>query len=104
MKKGNIFIYLWQCLSTWWVNWSISSCSVDWIRRKFKFCVLESISVDVDAEELNDVFSSNGYAQVDTDDDNDEINIEDWDGDDTESIEEEEDNSNYFAKYENVMP
>jgi hypothetical protein len=52
---------------------------------------------------LNVVFSSNGYAQVDTDDDNDEINIEDWDGDDAESIVEEEDNSDYFAKYESVM-
>jgi len=76
------------------------------LEENLNFCVLESIfvDVDVDAEELNVVFSSNGYAQVDIDDDNDEINIEDWDGDDTESIKEEEDNSDYFAKYESVMP
>jgi hypothetical protein len=47
------------------------------LEENLNFCVLESIFVDVDAEELNVVFSSNGYAQVDTDDDNDEINIED---------------------------
>jgi len=74
------------------------------LEENLNFCVLESIFVDVDAEELNVVFSSNGYAQVDTDDDNDEINIEDWDGDDAESIEEEEDNSDYFANYESVVP
>ena len=74
------------------------------LEENLNFCVLESIFVDVDVEELNVVFSSNGYAQVDTDDDNDEINIEDWDGDDAESIEEEEDNSDYFANYESVVP
>ena len=76
--------------------------SID-LEENSKFCVLEIIFVDVDVKELNVVFSSNEHAQVDTDDYNDEINIEDWDGDDAKSIEEEEDNSDYFAKYESVM-
>jgi hypothetical protein len=37
-------------------------------------------------------FSSSGHTQVDEDDDNDEINVEDCDGTDNESIKEEEDN------------
>jgi hypothetical protein len=41
---------------------------------------------------LNDVLSSNEHAQVD-EDDSDEINLEDCDRDENESIEEEEDNS-----------
>jgi hypothetical protein len=42
---------------------------------------------------LNVVCSSSGHAQVDEDYDSDEINVEDCDGDDDESIEEEDDNS-----------
>jgi hypothetical protein len=41
---------------------------------------------------LNDVLSSNEHTQVD-EDDSDEINLEDCDRDENESIEEEEDNS-----------
>jgi len=57
------------------------------------FYVFDNIFVDVDTEELNVVLSSNEQAQVDEDDDNNDINIEDCDGADDESIEEEEDNS-----------
>ena len=42
-------------------------------------------------EELNDVLSSSGHTQVD-EDDNDEINVKDYDGDEDESIDEEEHN------------
>ena len=56
------------------------------------FCVAENIFVDNDIEELNIVLSSSGQAQVDEDDDNNEINIKDCDEGDNESIEEKEDN------------
>jgi hypothetical protein len=56
------------------------------------FCVAENIFVDNDVEELNIVLSSSGQAQVDEDDDNNEINIKDCDEGDNESIEEKEDN------------
>jgi hypothetical protein len=49
------------------------------------------VDVDADAEELNVVLSSNGQAQVDENDD--DINIEDCDEADDDSIEEEEDTS-----------
>jgi len=42
-------------------------------------------------EELNDVLSFSGHTQVD-EDDNDEINVKDCDGDEDESIDEEEHN------------
>jgi hypothetical protein len=42
---------------------------------------------------LNDVLSSNRYTQVD-EDDNEEINIEDCNGDEDERIDKEEENSN----------
>jgi len=45
----------------------------------------------VDAEELNVVLSSSRQAQVDEDDDNNDINVEDYDGADDEPIKEEED-------------
>jgi len=57
------------------------------------FHIIVNIFVDVDAEELNDVLSFNRHIQVDKDDDNEEINVEDCDGDKNESIDEEEDNS-----------
>ncbi|KAL9399530.1 hypothetical protein Peur_008491 [Populus x canadensis] len=49
--------------------------------------------VNVDIEEFNDVLSSNRHTQV-NEDDNDEINIQDCDGDKDNSIDEWEDNSN----------
>jgi hypothetical protein len=42
---------------------------------------------------LNDVLSSKRYTQVD-EDDNEEINIEDCNGDEDERIDKEEENSN----------
>jgi hypothetical protein len=45
--------------------------------------------VDVDTEELNDVLSSSGQANVDEDND-DDIDIEDCDGADDYSIDDEE--------------
>jgi len=63
------------------------------LEENSNFYVFDNIFVDVDAEELNVVLSSNEQAQVDEDDDNNDIKIEDCDGADDESIEEEEDNS-----------
>jgi hypothetical protein len=63
------------------------------LEENSNFYVFDNIFVDVDAEQLNVVLSSNEQAQVDEDDDNNDINIEDCDGADDESIEEEEDNS-----------
>ena len=50
------------------------------------------VDIDVDADELNGVLSSNAHTEVD-EDNNDKINVEDCDGDKDESIDEEEDNS-----------
>jgi hypothetical protein len=63
------------------------------LEENSNFYVFDNIFVNVDAEQLNVVLSSNEQAQVDEDDDNNDINIEDCDGVDDESIEEEEDNS-----------
>jgi len=49
------------------------------------------VDVDVDLEKFNDVLSSRWHTQVNEDDD-DEINVEDCDGDEDKSIDEEEDN------------
>jgi len=54
--------------------------------------IFDNIFVDLDSKELNVVLSSNGQAQVDEDDDNNDINVEYYDGANDESIE-EEDNS-----------
>jgi hypothetical protein len=51
------------------------------------------VDVDVDADELNVVLSSSGQAQVNEDDDNNDINVEDCVGADDESIEEEEEDN-----------
>jgi hypothetical protein len=45
---------------------------------------------------LNVVLSSSRQAQVDEDDYNNEINVEDYDGADNESIEEEEEEEDNF--------
>jgi hypothetical protein len=54
------------------------------------FCVFDDSLVDVDAEELNVVLSSSRQANVNEDDDDDDIHIEDCDGADDYSIEDEE--------------
>ena len=51
--------------------------------------VAENILVNVDTEELNVVLSSSRQVQVDKDNDSNEINVEDCDKADDESIEEE---------------
>jgi len=60
--------------------------SID-LEENSKFHVFNDSLVDVDAVELNDVFSSSGQANVDEDDD---IHIEDCDGADDYSIDDEE--------------
>jgi hypothetical protein len=57
------------------------------------FFLFDNIFVDVDADELNVVLSSSGQAQVNEDDDNNDINVEDCVGADDESIEEEEEDN-----------
>jgi len=60
--------------------------SID-LEENSKFHVFDDSLVDVDAVELNVVFSSSGQANVDEDDD---IHIEDCDGADDYSIDNEE--------------
>jgi len=55
--------------------------------KKSYFCIVENIFIDVDAEELNDILSSNRHTQVD-EDDSDKINVQDCDGDKDGSIDE----------------
>ena len=64
------------------------------LEQNSNFCITNNIfvDVDVDAEKLNDILSSR-YTHVDEDDDSDGINIENCDGDEDGSIDEEEDNS-----------
>ena len=67
------------------------------LEQNSNFCITNNIfvdvDVDVDAEKLNDILSSSGYTHVDEDDDSDGINIENCDGHEDGSIDEEEDNS-----------
>jgi hypothetical protein len=69
------------------------SPSID-LKENSKFHVFDNIFVDVDTEKLNVVLRSSGQAQVDEDDDSNDINVEDYVGADDRSIEKEEDNSN----------
>jgi hypothetical protein len=63
------------------------------MEENLNFCITKNIFIDIDIKELNDVLSSSGHTQVDQDDDSDEINVENCDGDEDKSIDEEEDNS-----------
>jgi len=66
------------------------SPSID-LEENSNFRIFDDSLIDVDAEELNVVLSSNGQANVDEDDD---IHIEDCDeGDDYSINDEEEENS-----------
>jgi len=69
------------------------SPSID-LEENSKFHVFDNIFIDVDTEKLNVVLRSSGQAQVDEDDDSNDINVEDYVGADDRSIEKEEDNSN----------
>jgi hypothetical protein len=66
--------------------------SID-LKENLNFHIFDNVYI----EELNVILSSSGQAQVDEDDDSNDIidiNVEDCDGADDESIEKEEDNSN----------
>ena len=73
------------------------------LKKNSNFLVIENIFIDIDVEKLNVVFSFSRYAQVNEDDDNHEINKKDCKEADDESIEEEGDNFNQFAKHNSVM-
>jgi hypothetical protein len=62
--------------------------SID-LEENLNFHVFDDSLIDVDAEELNVVLSSSRQANIDEDDD-DDIHIEDCDGADDYSIEDEE--------------
>ena len=64
--------------------------SID-LEENSNFHVFDDSLIDVDIEELNIVLSSSGQAHVDKDDN--DIHIENCDGADDDSIEEEEENS-----------
>jgi len=63
--------------------------SID-LEGNLNFHVFDDSLIDVDIEELNIVLSSSGQAHVDKDDN--DIHIENCDGADDDSIEEEEEN------------
>jgi len=63
--------------------------SID-LEENLNFHIADNIFIDVNAEELNVVLNSSGQAQVDKNDDSSEINVEDYNGVDKESIEEED--------------
>jgi len=63
--------------------------SID-LEENLNFHVFDNIFVDVDVEGLNVVLSSSRQAQVNEDDDSNDINVEDYDGAGDESIEEED--------------
>jgi len=78
------------CLSTSWVRLSISSCFIYWLKKNANICIIDNIFIDVNVEDLNNILSSIRDTQVDEDDDNNENNVEDCDGDEDESIDEED--------------
>ena len=59
-------------------------------KKNANICIIDNIFIDVNVEELNNILSSIRDTQVDEDDDNNENNIEDCDGDEDESIDEED--------------
>jgi len=63
------------------------------LEENSNFHIFDNIFIDVDPDELNVVLNSSTQAQVDKDNDSNEINVEDCDRANDESIEEEEDNS-----------
>jgi hypothetical protein len=62
--------------------------SID-IEENLFFCIFDDSLVVIDVKELNVILSSSGQVHVD-EDDNDDIHIEDYDGADDNSIDEEE--------------
>jgi hypothetical protein len=59
-------------------------------KKNANICIIDNIFIDVNVEELNNILSSIRDTQVDDDDDNKENNVEDCDGDEDESIDEED--------------
>jgi len=57
------------------------SCSIYWLRRKFKFSRRWEYFTYVDVKDLNDVLRTSGHTEVNEDDGSDEINVKDCDGD-----------------------
>jgi len=85
---GNDVFQVSELVELYWVAPSID------FEENSNFHIFDNIFVEVDVKELNVILSSNGQAQINEDDDDNDINIEDCDGADNESIKEEEDNSN----------
>jgi hypothetical protein len=73
--------------------------SID-LEENSNFRVFDDSLVNVDVEEFNVVLSSSGQANVDEDDD--DIHIEDCDGADDDSINDEEENSDKLSEHESV--
>jgi hypothetical protein len=57
------------------------------LEENFNFSISENIFVDVDTKKLNNVLSSSRHTQVD-ENDNDEVNVEDCNEDEDESVDE----------------
>jgi len=53
----------------------MSSCSVYWLRRNLIFHVAKNIFVFNNADELNDILTTNRYTEVDEDDEINELQL-----------------------------
>ena len=91
---GNDVFQVCELIKPYWVVSSID------LEENSNFHVFDDSLIDVDVEELNVVLSSSGQTQVDENDDDN--NIEDCNGVDDDSIEEEEENSNWVSEHESV--
>jgi regulator of replication initiation timing len=76
---GDDVFQLYELVNPYWV------ASSNDLKKNSNFRIAENTFIDVDTEELNDILSSRGHAQVD-EDDKDEINIQDCDGDRTNQL------------------
>jgi hypothetical protein len=63
-----------ELVESYWISPSID------FEKNSNFHIFDNIFVEVDVKELNVVLSSSGQAQVNEDDDENDINIEDCDG------------------------
>ena len=59
------------------------------LEENSKFCIAENTFIDVDVKDLNDILRTNGHTWVNEDDDNNKINVENYDGDNDDEIDEE---------------
>ena len=103
LNVGDDVFQVSELVELYWIAPSID------LEENSNFHIFGNIFVDVDVEELNVVLSFSGQAQVNEDDDNNDINVEDCVGANDESIEEEEeeeeeeDNYNYLWKHESTV-